>query len=145
MSYVTQEEVRLILDGTTGDLPASGSSLSDEQINAEIERVESEIDTALRGIYTVPFDPVPVVIKYIARDMAIYYSDLTFRMSNGYAASLDPILLRYRAAKAILDNLSKGVYSLDAEGAVSGESLVINPFEGPLISSRHLFGPAIYG
>lgn len=146
MAYVDREEVRLILKGNESESSTvSASSLSDEQIDAEIARVESEIDTALNGAYIVPFDPVPQVIKYIARDLAIYYSDLTFRMSNNYGAPLDPILLRYRSAKDILDKISAYKYTLNAETPVLVNADGINPYDGQLIPDRHLFGPAIYG
>lgn len=143
--YTSIDDVKLLLQGTAGGLPAAADSLSDEQIQAEINRSEAEIDMLLGSIYEVPFDPVPNIIQYLARDIAVYFSDLLFRMSNGYGTSLDPILLRYKSARMLLDGLAARVYDLGTASTRFLDPEVLNPYDGILITERHLFGPAIFG
>lgn len=144
--YTTLDEVKQLLMGTAGGLPAAADSLSDDQILAEINRAESEVDMRLSSIYIVPFDPVPTLIKYISRDIAAYFCDLTFRMSNNYGTPLDPMIMRYQAAEALLDGLASGAFELGigtSSRFLSDE--VWNPYDGVLITERHLFGPAVFG
>lgn len=145
MAYVDRELVRAILRGTDNVALSSAASLSDDQMDAEISRAEVEIDTALSPVYATPFEPVPTAIELIARDISAFFADLTFRKGNAYDSQFDPVLMRYQAARRILDGLASGKYSLDALPSDRFGAEVINPYDGDLITIEHLFGPAQFG
>jgi phage gp36-like protein len=152
MAYCSVEDVRLMLKGTLGDVPAAADKLETEQIEAEIDNAQAEVDAALSNMYIVPLTAVPGlvlpdVIKYITRDIAAYLCDLTFRMSKEYGGGANPIRLRYSRAKDLLNGLLNGKYVLDVpeDARRSTGSEVFNPYEGDLITVEHLFGSAVYG
>lgn len=53
----------------TGD--PSGSNINQARVDYAIENASSLIDSFLRNRYEVPFSPVPSLIKFIAREIAI--------------------------------------------------------------------------
>jgi phage gp36-like protein len=147
MSYCGIDDVKLILKGTSGDLPAAADKLDDIQLTDAIIDAQIEVDLALSSFYITPVSPVPEVIKLITRDIAVYLADLTYRMSKDYGDAANPIRLRYSRARSLLDGIVSGRYYLNlGESALStGTSEVINPYDGDLITVEHLFGPAVYG
>lgn len=152
MAYCTVDDVKLVLKGVSGDLPAAADKLEVAQIQVEVDNANAEVDMALGNHYVVPLwvTPglvVPDIIKYITRDIAAYLCDLTFRMSKDYGQGANPLRLRYSRAKDMLNGILSGKYTLDVPEAArrTTGSEVINPYEGELITVEHLFGPAVYG
>lgn len=152
MAYCSVDDVKLVLQGTSGELPAAADKLDETQIHVEIENAQCEVDAALSNFYITPLTAVPGlvlpdIIMYITRDIAVYLCDLTFRMSKEYGGGASPIRLRYSRAKDLLNGLLNGKYTLDvpedARRSTNGE--VFNPYEGDLITVEHLFGSAVYG
>lgn len=146
-TYVQRDEVEAVLGGTIGDVPGSAAELTDAQIDTEIANAEAEVDLNLRVRYIVPLNPVPVVVKYITRDIAVQLCDWTFRMSKEYGSGSNPVRLRYDRAREVLHSIRDGLYSLDVPESSyrSDVSIALNPYEGDLITVKHLFGEAQYG
>lgn len=147
MSYCSVDDVKLVLKGTSGNIPAAADKLSDIQLIDAINNAQMEVDLALSSFYVTPMNPVPEVIKYITRDVAVYLADLTFRMSKDYGDAANPIRLRYQRSRNLLDGILSGRYyiAVDDSQLLSGTSEVINPYDGDLITVEHLFGAAVYG
>lgn len=147
MSYCSITDVKTVLRGTSGDLPAGADKLDDDQIQQSIDNAQAEVDLALSQFYITPLNPVPDTIKIITQDIAAFVSDLTFRMSKPYSIT-NPLWIRYQRVKMFLDGITKGTYYIN----VSDDSLlrqdtteVINPYDGDLITVDMLFGPALHG
>jgi phage gp36-like protein len=47
--------------------------VTDEEIQSYIEKADSLIDAMLGEVYNVPLFPVPVLIKYISVDLAVFF------------------------------------------------------------------------
>ena len=109
--YCILDDVRDVL---TRDAAASaedqnnGSTLDEENLAAAIDDAQAEIDSRLALRYTVPFSPVPDLIKRICVAIAAYLADLNFRENRDMASELNPILQRYQRAQALLGQLSTG-------------------------------------
>lgn len=147
MSYCTVDDVKLVLKGVSGGLPAAADKLDEFQLEDAITNAQIEVDLALSSFYVTPMNPVPEVIRQLTRDIAVYLADLTFRMSKDYGDAANPIRLRYGRARNLLDGILSGRYYIDVDDAQLriGTSEVINPYEGDLITVEHLFGSAVYG
>lgn len=147
MSYCSVDDVKLVLKGTAGVLPAAADKLNDLQLQDSINDAQIEVDLALSSFYTTPMNPVSDVIRFITRDIAVYLADLTFRMSKDYGDAANPIRLRYSRARNLLDGIVSGKYYIAVEESqlLTGTSEVINPYDGDLITVEHLFGPAVFG
>lgn len=146
MSYCSIDDVKAILRGTSGDLPAGADKLDDDQIQQSIDNAQVEVDLALSQFYIVPLNPIPAIIKVITQDIAAFMSDLTFRMSKPYTIT-NPLWIRYQRVKGFLDGITKGKYYVNVSDANLRQdtSEVINPYEGTLITIDMLFGPALHG
>lgn len=123
-AYTTPDEVRLVLtrdlEKTAGNAASLADSTIGEQINSAMQRIDGKL--ALR--YKVPFaEPTPTLIRDIARDIAAYLADLTFREVRDYGSDLNPVYLRYKDALALLDSIAKGETVVPGEPA-PGESEV---------------------
>jgi phage gp36-like protein len=112
----------------------TGASLSDIQIDDQISEADQEIDGRLTGSYKTPFDPVPVIITSISRDIAAYLCDLIFREVRDYQGEQNPVVLRYKRAQELLGRIVKGEIDLPAETLPSDQpssegqiTTVINP------------------
>lgn len=151
MAYCAIEDVELILKGVSGDLPAAADKLDDAQIQQSIDDAGKEVDLALSNFYVTPVvtehEPTIEVLKHITANIAAYLADLTFRMSKEYGSGANPLRLRYTRARALLNGILEGKYRLMVPEVdlQTGTSVVINPYEGDLITLEHLFGQAVYG
>lgn len=149
MSYCEVDDLRLVLKGTSGSVPAAADKLEDEQLQVAIDNAEVEVNLALSNLYVVPLPVLaePNPIKYITVDIACYLADLMYRMSKEYGSGANPLRLRYSRARSLLDGLLTGKYRLQvpSEYILSSTSEVFNPYDGDLITVEHLFGEAVYG
>ena len=82
-------------------------SVDDAKVTAAILKADSEIDDYCRGRYTVPFSPVPDVIKFLSATIAAYW---LYRRRQKVSASM---LDKYTKALAKLKAISNGDYSID--------------------------------
>lgn len=146
MSYCSIADVKVVLRGTSGELPAGADTLDDDQILQAIRSAQTEIDLALSQFYITPLNPVPDVIHDITQEIAAFMSDLTYRMSKPYSIT-NPFWLRYQRVKAFLDGITKGTYyvNVSEDNLRQDTSEVINPYDGDLITVDMLFGPALHG
>lgn len=116
--YCTSDDVRDVL---TRDAAAegqnNGSTLDEENIAAAIFDAQSEIDAKLATRYTVPFSPVPDLIKRITVAIAAYLADLNFRENRDMQSEMNPVLARYQRAIALLGNLSTGEAIIPQDGS----------------------------
>jgi len=140
MAYSTPEMVRLVLSSVDTEYGGTAADLSDEQIQYEIDGAQADIDSRLRTRYVVPFDMngddnVPFLIVQIATDMAAYKADLNFRKSREYDNENMPIMLRWKDAHNLLENLRRGRNTLNwpREDINDWGALVVNPPDGPFI------------
>lgn len=143
MAYSTADEVRLLLKGVDNspatDYDLTADKLSDSQIEADIVDADSEIDMALGDRYTVPFpSPVPSPINSLSINIGAYLADLRFRGGKEYASDLSPFYLRYQRARLSLNALAEGTATLPNTPPGAG-SEVINPYEGVLFGTKHIF------
>jgi phage gp36-like protein len=145
MGYSDVATVRLVLSSDMIETGGTAADLSEEQIQYELDSASAMIDSELRVAYTVPFDPVPFLIKSICTDIAAYRTDLNYRKSREYDSQNMPIILRYNMANQTLQELKKGDKTLtsvrsdpNAEGA-----LIVHQYQYELFDSNefNLFGP----
>lgn len=132
MPYTDKDKVRHIL-APDGETEGTAASLSDEEINATIARVDGRIDMFLTRRYSVPLvGPVPEVIEDIATTIAAYDLTLSYYKSTDITDQ-DPVIRRYRDARGMLGQLSTGLLVLDLPGADTtiDDPVVINPPSPP--------------
>lgn len=107
--YTTADEVRLVLTRNLEQVKGNAAGLEDSAIEENIESACQRINGKLSMIYKVPFtEPVPKLVRDIARDIAAFLSDLTYREIRDYESNLNPVYLRYTEALKLLEQLSKG-------------------------------------
>ena len=66
INVLPEEHVKQLTNDTDGSSVISGV------LNAAIEYADAIINSYLRGKHTVPFSPVPTLIKHISVDLAIW-------------------------------------------------------------------------
>ena len=113
--YTTKEAVRELLSRETASQPGTAVSLPDATIDAAILAASNKIDSLLGAVYTVPFaapPDTPAMVVDIAKALAAYDSDLTFREVRDYSSDLNPVYLRYKEAMDLLGQLQKGLATL---------------------------------
>jgi phage gp36-like protein len=111
--YTTKDAVRELLARDSASA-GTAASLGDPTIDDAIDSAGALIDSKLGTVYSVPFsqDPPPAMVVRIAKAVAAYEADLTFREVRDYASELNPVYLRYRDALTLLDQLQKGSATL---------------------------------
>jgi phage gp36-like protein len=143
--YTSVGAVQAVLARSISQYDSTAASLSTDQLTAAINSAGSEIDARLAHQYKVPFRPLPdtpPLIVEIARDIAAFLADLTFRQDVDYTSENEPILLRHRRAQSLLDMLAGGTISLT--GAEPTEPVArplepytaVNPYHGDLFTLR---------
>lgn len=116
--YTSPDEVRLVLTRDLDQTAGNAASLANETIQEQINSAMQRIDGKLALQYKVPFaDPVPRLIRDIARDIAAFLTDLTFREVRDYGSELNPVYLRYQDAMKLLDSIAKGETVVPGEPA----------------------------
>lgn len=124
--YTTADEVRLVLTRSLEQTKGNAAGLEDATIEENIESACQRINGKLSMHYAVPFtEPVPKLIRDIARDIAAFLSDLTFREIRDYESNLNPVYLRYTESLKMLDQLAKGELVVPGDPATpdpSGQS-----------------------
>lgn len=84
-------------------------------VTEKIEDADAEIDSYCRSQYAVPFSIVPGLIRKLSVDIALY--NLVSRRGMD-EESPDVILLkRYQAAIKLLENLAKGLVTIEPTAA----------------------------
>lgn len=107
--YTTADEVRLVLTRNLEQTKGNAAGLENATIEENIDSACQRINGKLSMRYLVPFvEPVPKLIRDIARDIAAFLSDLTYREIRDYESNLNPVYLRYTESLKLLDQLSKG-------------------------------------
>lgn len=157
MSYSTVVEVRNALSQAPlggpwedGDQPDpnnptnTAADLTNDQLQDAIAQADGTIDAYLGALYTTPITlmadgvtpvPVPTIpLAYWSRDLAAYFSTLTFRKSQDFADQ-DPVARRYTATMATLLLASQNKIVLPfqsntAASAAEGAGDPINPYGG---------------
>lgn len=142
MPYTTKQQVRLALARDLTEVQGTAASLEDPQIDDAIAEAASRIDGRLGSLYLVPFaDPAPDLVQTIARDLAAFLADLTFREVRDYQSQLNPVYIRYQEALTLLKEIAEGKVSLPGAPGVTtptGGDVVVfsrNQTDSPLITS----------
>lgn len=138
MAYSAVEDVRRVLVGNRDETEnVTPNILDTDQIRDDIANADAQIDVALNRRYDVPFVPVPDMVKFISIDIACYLADMRFRGAREYSGSTHPFQLRYDRARRLLDDLGSGRRLLSVGEDFGSE--VINPYEGDLMTTSHIF------
>lgn len=139
MAYANREDVRRLLVGARTDTQnRTPNVLDNDQIDDDINSTEAQINVSLNRRYEVPFvEPIPAMIKFITIDIAAYLADMRFRGSREYSGNTHPMQLRYDRARRLLDDLGSGRRLLDL--TLEDEAIVINAYDGTLMTTRHIW------
>lgn len=114
MSYATVGQVKDVLARDLTHVAATAASLSDPQIQEQLDDATSQVDSALGYTYPTPFGlPYPAQVVAITRDIAAYLADLVYRGTMDYATGNSPMLLRYQRASQLLKDLASGAAKLN--------------------------------
>jgi phage gp36-like protein len=130
----------MLLTGNRADFQENNNPdvLDSDQVQQDIDDADTQIDMALTRRYDTPFvDPIPSAIKFISLNIAAYLCDMRFRGSREYESERYPFPLRYDRARRLLDDLGSGRRLLNESEDDFSE--VINPYEGTLMNTRHIF------
>ena len=91
----------------------SGLGVPDQvKVDAAIADADAEIDGYCAGRYTVPFDPVPAVIRKCSADIAIY--NLYSRCAESIPESRKD---RYKNCLELLKNIARGIVTIGETAA----------------------------
>lgn len=108
MAYTTPDKIKNIIR----KLP---SSITDYDIQPNIDKAESYINAYLGGIFSVPFVKVPFLIQDISTDLAIFF--LTESLYSSQMPNLDDYqATRYERSLKMLEDIAKGDLLLFIEG-----------------------------
>jgi phage gp36-like protein len=155
--YTSPDEVRLVLTRDLAQTAGNAASLANETIQEQINSAMQRIDGKLALRYKVPFsDPIPKLIRDIARDIAAFLTDLTFREIRDYGSELNPVYLRYQDAVKLLDSIAKGETVVPGEPppgeSETGTMTVVDTFDGGQTPLGNFFdepcrgdGPILWG
>lgn len=146
--YATVDDVRGVLARDPAAPAGTAAELSDAEITTAITSAAAQVDSRLAGRYAVPFtDPVPQLVADITRDIAAYLADLTYRQGKDYETQMDPVVLRYQQAQALLAQLAAGQADLPVAPPVvesGGVMRGFQPYTGRMFSSGE-FGLGVDG
>lgn len=110
--YTDLTRIRALVTRTAGIDPGTAGSVEEGKLQLAVVSAQNTIDARLGNLYSVPFNPVPPLIVDIATALAAWDADLTFREVRDYNTDLNPVLLRYKWATEMLDQLQKGTATL---------------------------------
>jgi phage gp36-like protein len=111
--------VHLTDDNETGQV-------NETKVTEAIEEAEGEIDAYCQARYTLPFDPVPKVIRKICITLVIYA--LFTRRGLNPDNNADAIIIQDKKdAIRFLENLAKGLVTIGPADNGSGETPVSPP------------------
>lgn len=119
MAYCTAENVRV-------RLPALAEDVDRDAVIAEaIAAAQAEVDSALVGRYTVPFDPVPNIIVHITADLAAAWTlDTEFSGGGEKQETRLSDVLRKRAQRRLMqiaEGTWRGVNTLTSRDVIPGQ------------------------
>lgn len=115
MAYCVLEDIRqIILDAELLQLTDDARSgvINEPRVGQAIASADAEIDGYCAARYTVPFSPVPPIIKKCSVDIAVYNLYARKTMSIPEARQV-----RYDNAVRILKDISAGKISLEEDVA----------------------------
>jgi phage gp36-like protein len=96
--------IRLTDDKDTG-------MIDETKVNEAIEEAVGEIDAYAQSRYTLPFNPVPKIIKKLTVDLAIY--SLFARRGLNADNNEDQVIIQQRKdAVKFLENLARGLITI---------------------------------
>ena len=88
-----------------------GSAVQDTDLIVFIDKAQSVVDAKLGEVFSVPFFPVPELIKHITTDLALY-----FYHENLYSSQRpntdDTLKVKYERIMDMLDQILRGDLSL---------------------------------
>lgn len=113
MAYCTLSDIEKCLDPNvlvyvTDD---AGSGVVDEdKVTEAIAKAGAEVESYCRASYTVPFDPVPDLIRSLTCDIAVYnlFARRGFRENTADVAVQE----RHKNAAALLRDIARGLASV---------------------------------
>lgn len=115
MPYSTLEDILALLpEQTVINLTddSGAGEIGQDKVAAAIADADAEIDGYCATRYTVPFDPVPAVIRKCSADLAIY------NLYSRYAESVPETRKdRYKNCLKLLENISRGVVTVGETAA----------------------------
>src|SRR5688500_4571406 len=106
--YTDVARVRALLARHVDSRPGTAGSIEESELELAIRAARTTIDAKLGVAYSVPFNPIPALIRDIATALAAWDADLTFREVRDYSSELNPVLLRYKWATDMLADLASG-------------------------------------
>ncbi|HAR97942.1 MAG TPA: DUF1320 domain-containing protein [Syntrophus sp. (in: bacteria)] len=90
---------------------AGSGSVDTSAVARAIADADAEIDSYCGGRYTLPFSPVPVMIRKLSVDIALY----NLHTRRSFAKAPEERQKRYDNAIRFLRDVSKGLISLGAD------------------------------
>lgn len=138
MSYCVLDDLKKqiseqVLIGLTDD---NGLEIQQDIIDGAIANADAEIDSYARTQYSVPFNPVPEIIRKISVDITLY--NLFSR--RGFDKDKDAnIVDRYKAAVKFLENLAKAVVTIGSISSGGIQSAPAPPIGVEIKSDNRLF------
>lgn len=114
--YSSPERVKMIMR----NLPAE--KVTDEDIEFFIARATTIIDSYLKEVYPVPFDPIPPIIMVISTDLAVFF--LAESLYSSQRPNLDEYYLnRYQRAMELLQKIVNGDMAIIGVDPLPGVSV----------------------
>ncbi|MDI3480794.1 MAG: hypothetical protein PWQ97_449 [Tepidanaerobacteraceae bacterium] len=113
MMYCTLDDIKnqvpedVLIDLTDDN---GTGAINETIVDKAIIDAQEEIDVYASKLYTVPFNPVPGIIKKLAVDIAVY--NLFSRRGFDQESADSVILQRYKSAIKLLENLSVGTATI---------------------------------
>lgn len=138
LTYCAVTDVRGVLARDLTHTAANAASLTDNQIYDTILDAAQQIDGALGYTFPTPFPlPPPPQVFQICRDIAVYLADLTYRGNKEYGSSNAPVLLRYKRATDLMEQLRSGQAALIGWPPPGDQINQENPEGGTILSDGY--------
>jgi phage gp36-like protein len=125
--YVTVAELKSER-GLSGGSQAILAPFEDDRIKNAIRDAESLINSRLSNLYTVPFSPVPDVIRYLTMDLALCILTRSHKAINAPdKEALSGLMYVCDEAFARLRELANGDMRLPTVELSRGTQMIIDP------------------
>lgn len=137
-AYATTTSLSELMPNYLAGNTTTSDTSATNQFSRHIDRAESTVQAYVARLYSMPFSPVPPVIRTLSEDIACYYALRSSFTQDGM--SKNPFYEAYKVAMETLEKISKGEIKL----ADTAGSLLATQASNRYLSSTEGYTP-IFG
>jgi len=138
--YAAVTDLRLVLDSTDAGT-GTAAQLSDQQLTLSLQAASDRVEVYVGNSWAQASD-APQVVGDLTLDLAAWWAT-TYYSKQKEMGPNHPVVLRYTEAKAVLEDIRKGVIDINvpvtAAGGAGGpgdaaDAVIHNPWDGQVFT-----------